>query len=165
MHLPLGFKPAGKVLWARHSLSAPAFLKKLPRKGRRLQGIKYERKVHDFFSALYPGYITSPWLQFKAKGFDRLRWCQPDALLLDPRAGLCTIIEVKYQHTDMAYWQMKELYQPVLAAILSPDLWEFRFLEIVKWYDPATSFPVEPQLCSNLDVVKAGEVGVHIWKP
>lgn len=156
-----GFRPAGRVLSAGLCLE-PA-LRKKRYSGRRLAGIQYERKVHTYLDSLYgERYIPSPWLRFFSDG--KWRWCQPDGLLLDFSRGILTVVEVKYQHTSDAWWQVRHLYMPVLKEIFPETLWSFEACEVVKWYDPATSFPEK--------VVLAQEPGlhhpafkIHIWRP
>jgi hypothetical protein len=91
-----------------------------------------------------------------------MRWCQPDALILQPRDGLLTIVEVKYQHTPDAWWQLRELYLPVVSLAFGPD-WRIAMLEVVKWYDPHVSFPETPLLTPDPLRPPHGRIGVHIW--
>lgn len=159
---PAGFRPAGRVLAA--SLAVPPALRKRRYTGRRAEGVRYEKKVHAFMEDLYgEKYIPSPWLKFFSAG-QAWRWCQPDALLLDPFRGKLVIVEVKYQHTPDAWWQVRRLYQPVLEAIFPPRLWKYEFCEVVKWYDPDTSFP-EPVVLANDVAMPHEHFKVHIWHP
>lgn len=75
-------------------------------------------------------------------------------------------MEIKYQHTSDAWWQVEHLYLPVLRWAFPPDLWSFARVEVVKWYDPAVAFPERVSLIPHVD--KAfGAPGwpVHILKP
>lgn len=155
------FRPAGKVLSAH--LCLPPVLRRKRYTGRRLEGIRYERKVHEYLSSLYGDrYIASPWLRFYTGG--AWRWCQPDGLLLDPARGRLTIVEVKYQHTSDAWWQIRKLYQPVLEAIFPPALWAYDACEVVKWFDPATIFPEKTVLAQEVSMAHPS-FKVHIWRP
>jgi len=155
------FKPAGHVLAA--NFANPPALRKKRYTGRRLQGVRYEARVHDYLGSLYGDrYISNPWLRFFSEGV--WRWCQPDALLLDPARGRITIVEVKYQHTSDAWWQVRHLYQPVLEAMFPPRLWTFDACEVVKWYDPATLFPERTVLAQDIGM-KHSHFKVHIWRP
>lgn len=163
---PKGFKPAGRVLWARSRDRAPSFIKPQKiRDRRRLQGIRYESKVQDHLLDLYPWYVANPWFEFKTAGCTGTRWAQADGLLLDPERGVCTIVEMKYQHTAASYYQLVKLYLPVVQAILHDNSWRFRLLEIVKWFDPAMPYPCEPHMCASVEDAPSEGVGVHIWKP
>lgn len=163
---PRGFRPAGVVEWVKYSPDPPPFIRNKRRYGRRAEGLRYEAKAHQHFEGLYGDYyIPSPWFIFKEVGVDKPRWCQPDALLLYPQEGKITLIECKLQHTSDAWWQLKWLYLPVIVKAFPHDLWDFSMCEVVKWYDPAVSFPEKVKLRPNVDETRPGEFGVHIWKP
>lgn len=154
------FKPAGEVLEA-HFCKCPPFIQPHRRKGRRAQGIKYERQVHEHFtSVLGEAYVPSPWLRFKTES--GWRWCQPDALYFDLALGRLVILEVKYQHTSDAWWQLRHLYEPVLRAMFPSALWGIACCEVVKWFDPETVFPERVEMLRMPLDVKT--FGVHIWK-
>lgn len=158
---PEGFRPAGRVLSAQ--FSTPPYLRKKRYTGRRLAGIQYEKKVHEHLEVLYGDkYIRSPWIKFFAEG--KWRWCQPDALVLDILRGRIVIVEVKYQHTSDAWWQVRQLYEPVLRAIFPDLLWTFDACEVVKWYDPATAFP-EKVVLAQEPAMKHPAFKVHIYRP
>jgi len=117
--------------------------------------------VHERLSNQYGlSYIPSQWFSF----FDgeRVRYCQPDALLLFERLSLLLIVEVKYSHTPDAFWQLEHLYVPVLRAFMGVSHWKIATCEIVKWFDPSTRFPVRPVLRETLEDIKVGEFAVHI---
>lgn len=107
--------------------------------------------------------MPSPWFVFAQEGYSRPRWCQPDGLLLDLYAGRIVIVEIKYQHTPDAWWQVRQLYQPVVRSAFGPD-WDIRACEVVKWYDPAIGFP-EPVALAKDPALVRDTFGVHIWKP
>jgi hypothetical protein len=71
-------------------------------------------------------------------------------------------VEVKYSHTPEAFFQVEHLYVPVLRAFIGDSYWRIATVEVVKWYDPSTRFPVRPVLRENLEDVKVGEFAVHI---
>ena len=167
---PRGFRPITELSRGKFLRSRPPFIRRRKPKGRKAQGIRYERKVLEFLEAssplpLYPG----PWIEFwdKERGKWTKRWCQPDGLLLDPWEGRAIVVEVKYQHTSDAWWQLRKLYLPVLEMML-PE-YEFFPLEICKWYDPAVSFPEEvamtPVPWQSQGFGSSSPFGVHIWKP
>lgn len=130
-------------------------------RGRRALGKSYERRVHEHLGNVYPGYVAGQWFKF----FDgqRQRWCQTDGLLFDPDIGAVCIIEVKYQHTADAWWQLNELYLPVVRNAFPG--WLITTCEVVKWFDPAVVCPQKPRLCRTPEVASPGEFGVYIWKP
>lgn len=164
---PRGFIPAEGVQWARFADSPPPFIRAHRKvSGRRAQGIRYERKVHEWLGERFEGaYLPSPWITF-ACADGHVRWCQPDGLLFNLRAGVITLIEVKYQHTSDAWWQLRKLYQPVLGALFPSDLWSIQCLEVVKWYDPAVVWPEPLRLVDKpAPLPQTSASCVHIWKP
>jgi hypothetical protein len=162
LRAPAGFRPAGRVLSA--GFSNPPALRKKRYTGARLVGVKYEQKAQEYLEGLYPEtYVPSPWIRFFAAG-EGWRWCQPDGLIIDPWQGRIIIVEVKYQHTPDAWWQVKQLYMPVLHQIFPPQLWNYEFCEVVKWFDPAVQFPEKVILASEPSK-RSSSFKVHIWKP
>lgn len=158
---PASFRPAGRVLSAQFC-AAPA-LRRKRYTGRRLAGVQYEKKVHAYLDSLYGfRYIPNPWLKFFADG--KWRWCQPDGLLFDLARGRITVVEVKYQHTSDAWWQLRHLYEPVLSAIFPARLWAFDLCEVVKWYDPETAFPEKTVLAAEPAMLHPA-FKIHIWRP
>lgn len=158
---PSAFHPAQDVQYAEFT-NAPA-LRQRRYTGRRLQGIKYERKVQEYLRHLYGDmHLASPWLKFLSGG--KWRWCQPDALVWLPEEGRVVLVEVKYQHTTDAWWQTKHLYQPVLRSIFPEALWTIEFCEIVKWFDPSIVFPERIVLASDV-TMESSAFKVHIYKP
>jgi hypothetical protein len=118
-----------------------------------------QKMLHERYRGLH---LQGPWLRFYSNG--KPRWCQPDALLIDVLAGRIVVIEVKYQHTPDAWWQLYHLYVPVLRAMFPPSLWELSVCEVVKWYDPATWFPCRVAMLQDPMTARVNEFGVHIWR-
>lgn len=93
----------------------------------------------------------------------RIRYCQFDGLLVLPSRKVLVLCEVKYNHTSDAYWQLENVYVPVLRAFLGrSNPWQVATCEIVKWFDPSTTFPVQITLCQDLGGAKVGAFNVHI---
>ena len=163
---PKHFKPAGDVIWAEFS-EAPDFVPETRRaRGRRAQGIRYEKRAQEYLlEALEEGYCASPWIRFRSEQYSRPRYCQPDGVLFDIEGGKLTVFEIKLQHTIDAWWQLEHLYLPVLRHLFPPKWWSYATCEFVKWYDPATAFPVRPALCADLRDIRPEQFGVHIWNP
>lgn len=163
---PKRFKSAGVVTWVKFSPTPPPFIRNKRHYGRRAEGIRYEKKVHQYFQERFGDfYVPSPWLTFGEVGVSQQRWCQPDALLFDFEAGQITIIECKLQHTSDAWWQLKWLYHPVIAKAFPGDKWTYGLVEVTKWYDPATAFPEKVKLRACVEDVMPGEFACHILKP
>lgn len=164
---PSSSKPAGIVAWAEPSKQPPSFARVRPRAtGKRREGLRYEEAVEGYLEELYgEWYIPGPWFRFASNTSDRVRWCQPDGLVFDPVARTILIIESKLKHTTDAWWQLRHLYPQVLAALFPPSVWEIRVCEVVRWYDPAITFPERVALVPQPLAVGANEFGVHIWSP
>jgi hypothetical protein len=97
-----------------------------------LAGLRYEKKVKDALVVHFPKVEVGPWIEFRdAFG---LRRCQPDAILLDP----LVVVEVKNHHDVRAWWQLRQLYAPVVEKLFGrcPAV-----CEIVSSFDPAVPWP------------------------
>ena len=163
---PKRFRPAGVVDWVEFSPTPPPFVHETKRTGKRGEGIRYEKRVHALYEHRFgSAYVASPWFRFAEVGVEKPRWCQPDGLLIDIDAGIITIVECKLQHTSDAWWQLRWLYLPVISKAFPGTAWEFRILEVTKWYDCATAFPEKVKMCADILHVRSGEFGVHICKP
>lgn len=159
---PRRFAPAGEIIHAAFANEAPAFAKKGRLRGARALGIRYERKVQKHLLDAFPDYyIPSPWLSF-VDGRGNHRICQPDGFFLDIPNGMISVVEVKYQHTTDAWWQLWKLYIPVLRFIF--PTFEFRGVEIVRWYDPSVAFPQAALIHDLMRLPYAPQTGVHILK-
>lgn len=158
------FNPAGDVSWAYPSQTPPPFINlNRKRSGRKAQGIRYEQKVHRLLRDQYPVYFDGQWFRFKS-AWAVSRWCQCDGLIIDPRAGRIIIIEVKYQHTFDAWYQLFQLYLPVVQVAFGP-MWTVSGCEVVKWFDPAVAGDPRPTLVASPDLARPGQFAVHILKP
>lgn len=163
---PLDFLPIQACHWAELFDGQPEFIHRPVRRGRRLQGIKYEAAGQVWLRRKYgDNYTAGQWIRFKADGNERVRWCQPDGILVDPTHRVVTIIEFKYQHTDAAWWQLFRLYLPVMQHLFTGRGFAFKCLEICKWFDPSVKTQQAAVLCKTVDAVQPGAFGVHIWKP
>lgn len=136
-------------------------------RGKPREGIRYEHKVHEEFTRRYrDSYIPSIWLEYELPNDVYLHRCQPDGLIINLNTGIITVIEVKLKHTGQAYYQLLNLYLPVLACIFPQKMWKLVPCEVVKWFDPITPFPTQVQLCPNPALATAADrFHVHIWHP
>lgn len=159
------FKPAREPQWVKILAAPPPFV--LARKrhsGARANGLRYQRQVDEYLESRYgAAYVRGPWLEFFDGVTRERRYCQPDGLLVELRRGRITVIEAKYTHTQLAYWQLFELYMPVVRALFGPQ-WHFAAVEICAKFDPMTPLPVRCVMRKNvLDAVES-EFNVHIWR-
>lgn len=126
-----------------------------------MKGWLYEKKVNDKFIEEFGlfNYIPEQWFKYQAHG-DRLRFCQTDGLLFFPKQFKVSIIEIKYKHTPDAYFQIEDKYVPVVKRLFPG--WTVSVIEVVRWYDPSTTFPVPVHLVDNIANATPGQFGVHI---
>lgn len=125
-------------------------------------GVKYEQKIHEHLSSRYATwrYFPQQWWQY-GQG-DSVRYCQTDGILYRPEEELVLLLEVKYSHTAAAYWQVENLYLPVLREFFRPAGLSIATCEVVKWYDAAVAHPCKITLRDSLEKVRPGEYAVHI---
>lgn len=142
-------------------MQPPSFANPRPSSPAAKRGIRYERKVHDRFLQTYGlDYIPSQWFSYGLCG--QTKYCQVDGILLAEAKGLLVLVEVKYNHTADAYWQLENLYLPVLRTWLHRSPLAIATVEVVKWYDPAVAYPRRPVLVEDLMQAKPGNFSVHI---
>lgn len=163
--LPKGFYSANDVQWAALLAEPPSFVGKPKIQGAMGRGILYERKVHDILEGLYgSNYVASPWFLFSEGVNLRPRHCQPDGILFDFYRGLIVIVEIKYNHCALAWWQLYTLYLPVVRKVFGPT-WNYACCEVVKWYDPATVVPRKAHLQKNIEFSRSDVWSVNICNP
>jgi len=155
--LPVGIR------WAEFTSTPPPFLSEEKVTGRRRAGLKYEAQVHQEFERRYPAlYTPSPWIRYR-NHYDCERWCQPDGLLIDPRRGQITVIEVKLQHTGNAIRQLFDLYIPLVEFMFEP-LYKLAGCEVVRWYDGTIPTAMQPRLCADPLRARTKSFNVHIYE-
>lgn len=158
---PSNFIPAGEVTEAR-IVAPPSFVHgKRRNKGKRRAGEIYEQKAQTYLCEKSDFYVPGPWIAFRSRKITRLRWCQPDGLILDFTTGLCTIVEIKLKHTSLAWWQVRELYEPVVRFLLRRSSFEFAALEVAKYVDSATPFPEQFGYIRDFSKLTPGKFGLH----
>ena len=160
---PKGFRPASQILWASPTETAPEFALHRPRRtGARRLGQKYESRAQAHFQSQYgERYLANPWIKYQNE--TGLRWCQPDGLLFDIVNGRIVIVEIKYNHTSDAWWQLRHLYVPIVQVLFSD--FEIRICEVCKWYDCAVVFPESITLMRAIEYAQADVYNLHIWRP
>lgn len=146
--------------WVRRVVSPP--FKLLTPKGRRARlGIRYENKVHTRLEEIYGlDYWASQWFAYSIA--DDVRYCQPDGLLYLREKNLFVIVEIKYSHCTEAYWQLENLYVPVMKKWMEQSRLNIATAEVVKWYDPAVAYPRKPSLVESLGDCRTDKFSVHI---
>lgn len=129
------------------------------------QGLRYEKRVHSHLLSLYPeNYCPSPVLAFY-DGWGR-RFCIPDGIVAFSSPRRMFIFEFKYQHMPEAWWQLRQLYQPVVQAWRGSN-WSVSVIEVCRTFDPATPFPEPVQLIDDLGkwtTQPRAQFGVYRWR-
>lgn len=146
-------------------VSPPAFASVVPRKrGARGQGLRYEAKARAILEHSFRGFfVAQPWVEF-TNGDSRPRLCQPDGLLFNFHRGTIVIVEMKLKHTSDAYFQLTQLYLPVVKKMFPKEGWKIALCEVVRWYDPSTVFPVVVRMRQHVEDCDPGCIGLHILK-
>lgn len=145
---------------------SPGFIRSAEGRGPRADGLRYERRVLEKISAEVGGaggLVPSQWFSFLDGAGGQRRYCQIDGFSFDLCKGTITIYEIKLRHTHDSWWQLTQLYEPVLRAFFPSNVWTYRLIEICRWFDPATYYPVKPVMLANLAQSFTG-IGVHICK-
>lgn len=84
-------------------------------------GLRFQQQLCDNLRDTYPSLAICPDWWFEYSLYDKVHKAGPDILLLDPKRGLCIIIECKLTYTD-AYKQLF-LYMSLLRSLLPHPLW------------------------------------------
>ncbi len=127
-------------------------------------GLRYEDKAQEWLCATLPDYVRSPWVRFveHTEFGDDKRACVPDGLLLQPPNAF--VFEIKIRHTTDAWFQLRRLYAPVIAAL--PRIDRVFLIEVCSSFDPSVLNP-EP-IARILDIERFCEspwhpYGVFVW--
>ncbi len=158
---PSNFCPAGLVQKVMLTERGPTFTPQ-KMKGVQKAGLVFEKMVHLNMKMRFgEQYHSNPWFHFYSEG--AWHWCQPDGILCQPDAGLITIFECKLKHTARSWFQLTERYLPVVKAAFG-DSFVYNLVEVCKFYDPSTPYPVKAPLLRELLVSPEPEsVGVFLW--
>lgn len=126
------------------------------------RGIIYERRVARALESRYLlRYFPSQWITYGDGA--GTRWAQLDGLILLENPARAVITEVKLSHTADAYFQLTNLYRPLVTHLLRRSGRVVCTVEITKWYDCAVRFPCQVQLLSDLDAARGDCFGVNIF--
>lgn len=151
--------------WALLLKERPSFLGAGRARGAKLSGLAYEKRAQQYLEERFNGlYIRGPWIAYKLRHEKQVRFCQPDGIYFNFPQLYVGIIELKLKHTAEAYWQIKNLYEPLLRKIFS-EHFTFRAIEMCKWFDGTDYFPCEPIMVNDLELFPKNGFGVHIWRP
>jgi hypothetical protein len=100
-------------------------------------GVRYERKVQQWLLKAIPGYAPSR--QFTFQDDLAHRCIIPDGYCL--WSEKVVLFEIKIQHMPEAWWQLDQLYKPVVQEWCGAP--HVVLVEVTRTYDPAVPFPCE----------------------
>ncbi len=154
------FPPLGKIEWVRPIARPPFNPRQYSRNARINQGLKYERYVNKKLFSLYGGdYAAGQWFCYKTSLLPDWKYCQLDGILT-PSNSPRILVEIKYQHCPDAYFQLTQLYLPLMEFLYPGE--PLALCEVVKWYDPATVFPHPVTRLPRIHEARPGDFSVHI---
>lgn len=168
------FYPASGVNFAVFSETKPKFTENpiVPFTRAQKEGLRYEKKAHEYLHDLLIDtrdtdfeLKLSPWIMFRTNSDarNRIRFCQPDAILVSRDNLRIILCEIKYQHTNEAWKQLRLLYEPVVKFIY--PLASIACLEICRWFDPHVSFNEHYYYNEHPLQAIYDKLGVHIFRP
>lgn len=150
---PREFVPAGSVSTATRTTESFEASKSAPVHPRHQKGLRYEKAVGTALSAWAEARNFSlelgPWFRFLGGTGGRWsrydtpensispsawRWCQPDAIINSDAGAPLLILEIKLNFEPKAWWQLAELYRPVVEKATGRQV---RFAGVCGSFDPA----------------------------
>lgn len=157
---PPGFRPAGRV--SRAWKTECPFPSSGRKSGAMKAGLAYEKKVKDLlFRQFNASFCPSQWFCF-SNDDDARRYCQTDGLIV--QGDQILLVEVKIRWTASAWWQLRELYLPVIRAAFGPK--HVALLAVTKTFDPAIHIPEPVEFVEKLqdfEFWSERKVHVHLW--
>jgi len=165
---PYRHRPLGKLSTVEIVNETPSFARAGFKANKAIgDGLRYELAGHNHLLDIYgPEYIPGPWFRYTTEDApERKNFAQPDGLILRIKQGIITIVEFKWSHTPDAYYQLTDKYFPLVSTFFGTDIFEYRLLEICRWYNPQTAVPGKSGLRKDIETILPGEMGIHIWKP
>jgi hypothetical protein len=161
---PRGFRPAGRVRIASRVNMARRHPDHIP-VNRYKEGLKYEKKALTHLQGEFQNSSSHFCIEpcFRFSNGHRSRFCFPDAILLLPDQLFDVVIEIKTRHTFDGWWQLTQLYRPVVKKALQREV---KLLEVVRSYDPGVALPEEETrvLDRASDVIGSNApYNIYIW--
>lgn len=119
-------------------------------------GLRYERQTIERLAEEF-GANLLPHLGIAFSDNSGARVAIPDCLLR--LNGALAILEIKYTHTDFAWWQLRRLYEPLLFRLTRAPIF---LIEVCKSYDPSVDFPEEHRLIPEISPRHFTKCPVHV---
>lgn len=136
------------------------------------EGLRYERRALSYLQELVDKreakdftLLANKWFTFKSEAStdSNPRFCQTDGILLNEREKRIILVEVKLQHTNSAWRQVRLLYEPILRVVYPS--YSIAAIELCKWLDPHSSFPEQYFYAEDIFTAAPEKFGVHLYKP
>jgi len=141
----------------------PAFAKAKRTKGPKRAGLIYQTAASEHLLSLFPSNSTfGQWFRYRLKDAPRDYYCQIDAHLVDYDKKKIVVIEIKLRHCVDAYYQLFELYLPILRKYYGEEF-TYSCVELVSSFDKNAVMPQTPRLCKNIADSHPKDFSVHIW--
>lgn len=165
MRAPKYFRSALSVTSVTLSMTRPQFVKPSIARGKFKAGLVYEDLAWKEIADRHPQWIQPRyWFRFD-DGRSEGRWCQPDIILVDSDRKVVYIGEVKIKHCARAWFQLHELYLPVIRHFYGAD-YEYRLFEMTKSFDIATPFPAPVEHIRDVrDCRLPPQTNILRWRP
>ena len=166
---PLGFEEAydvTSVCEVGEQPVTPGGFRKSAASAAIAEGLRYEVKAQEHLGKLFlslGNFQAGIALRF-TNAAGKSRNCIPDAVVSSPSAPFPLIIEIKLRHTELAWFQLRKLYQPVVEKYFNKPC---IVMEVCKQFDPSTTFPEEPLLVTDpveFFLSGASAFGIYVWK-
>lgn len=138
----------------------PGFAKSVGRSIPQKRGLVFEAKIQNEMADRYDGYVGGSWIRYYDFEGKR-RFCSPDGLHFNLLDGIITIVEIKWQHTIKAFYQLRNLYYPVVRNLFSGN-WSIAMVEVVSKWVRLEDYPTEVVFVKEIDRVEPDSFGVVI---
>lgn len=143
----------------------PAFVRAKRTKGPKRKGLIYQGQASEHLLQNFPSGATfGQWFKYRLQGVNRDFYCQIDCFIIDYSKPKITIVEIKLKHCIDAYYQLFELYLPILQHYYGKEF-EYACVEFVSSFDKAIPMPQSPKLLKRIEEAHPKDFSVHIWTP
>lgn len=153
--------PVGEVTHAWQEKSSPFGERRDKPSAAQRTGLRYEEKIAKYLASIVPPawkLLRSPWFAY-CDGRPGRHYCQPD-IVLDWHGGFAIVVETKIAWTSDAWWQLRDLYLPVLA---STKRWEKVIpLCITRSFDPHIPVPGSVDFVQDVFEARPGRFSVMV---
>lgn len=116
----------------------PKFLKPTKKSGANVKGIAYEKRVFKYLQKRFgpENVLHGVWIEYQEAKSWRLKYAQPDIIIIIPELGLGVILECKLSYRAAAKRKLRYLYLP-LCQTLWPEVTTWKTAQVCKNLTPA----------------------------